>query len=257
LNYLRQQSRHRLVRLGLIVTIALCVVAIFGTQSRGTFVAFAALCLLFVVKARSKLVAILLISTVGLGALYFMPERWQERMKTITTADEDSSFQGRVDAWIIAYEIAKARPLVGAGLRVPYLQDAIDPFLSEPRKARAAHSIFFEFLGSLGFVGLGILLAILYFTWRNMRWIARHARGDPRLGWAYDLAQNGQLSFLAFLVGGSAVSLDFWEGFWLLVAITHRLRWLVEQQLAATDPGVGPAKPSLAHIPADRVSLRR
>lgn len=257
LNYLRQQSRHRLVRVGLIVTMALCVVAIFGTQSRGTLIAFSVLCLLFITKAKSKLVAILLIGTVGLGVLYFTPERWQERMSTIATAEEDSSFQSRVDAWIIAYEIAKARPLVGAGLRVPYLQDAVDPFLSKPREARAAHSIFFEFLGSLGFAGLGILLAILYFTWRNLRWIARHARDDPHLRWAYDLAQNGQLSFVAFLVGGSAVSLEFWEGFWLLVAIAHRLRWVVEQQRTATHPDMDETRQGLVRIPADRLSLRR
>jgi putative inorganic carbon (hco3(-)) transporter len=165
------------------------------------------------------------------GALNFMPENWSARMQSIAVAGEDSSFQGRVDAWIIATEIALRNPLTGGGFRVAYLQDVADAYLSEPRQARAAHSIYFEILGSMGFVGLALFVSIIVLAFRNASWIRRHTKDQSSLQWARDLASMAQISLMAYCIAGAALSLEFWEGPWLMFVILARLRYEISMHL--------------------------
>ena len=239
--YLWQHSRVRFVRWGLAATIFLSAVAVFGSFSRGAAISFAVMCALLLLKSRRKLATAVVVAILVVSGMTIMSQFWEQRMQTIAEYDTDASFQGRVDAWIIAYEAARARPLTGLGPRVPYLQAAVDPYLSEPRKVAAAHSIYFEVLGSMGYPALALFLAILAVTWRNLRWIERQAREAPELKWAGDLAAMAQVSLLAFMVGGASVSLEFWEGFWLLVVIGHRARQLVRAHLSAPAPAGRPA----------------
>ena len=175
-NYLRLHSRYRIVRIGLIVTMALAVVAIFGTHSRGALITFAVMCGIFAWKSRARFASVMVVGAVALGALSFMPDLWERRMSSIADYESDASFQGRVDAWVIAYEVALARPLVGVGHRVAYIQDAVDPYLSEFRRARAAHSVYLEFLGSMGFFRADS------FSSDSIRNVARFAMGTEKGG---------------------------------------------------------------------------
>ena len=131
-NYLRMQSRSWLICVGLILCMALSTVAIFGTHSRGALIAFGVMCLLFVFKSGIKLGGVLVLS-VAVLAFLFMPEDWHQRLSSILDFRETGSFQSRVDSWTVAWEVAKANPLFGVGLRSHYLQSVIDPFLSEPQ----------------------------------------------------------------------------------------------------------------------------
>ncbi len=225
LNYLRMQTEARWIRIGLLFAIVLTVFCILGTQSRGAFIALALVALPFWWRSRHRLVLAVVLVPLAIGALHFMPESWSTRMQTIRQAGEDASFQGRIDAWVIATKIALGNPLTGGGFRVPYLQDVADAYLSEPRQARAAHSIYFEILGSMGFVGLALFVAILLLAFHNASWIRRHANGQPGLQWAGDLAAMAQISLLAYCIAGAALSLEFWEGPWLMFVILARLRY--------------------------------
>lgn len=247
-NYLRLQSRSRLIRVGLIVSMALSTVAIFGTHSRGAIIAFVALALLFVVKTGVKFGGALVLSVAVLG-FFFMPENWHQRLSTILEFREAESFQSRVDSWTVAWEVAKANPLFGVGLRAHYLQTVIDPFLSEPRIAMASHSIYFELLAGMGFVALGVFVAIVLVTWRDLRWLRRASSPNPKLAWARDLATMFQISLLAFLIGGTALSMEFWEGFWLVVVLTNCARGVIEHAVVSHDATVEVAAAS------DRLSI--
>lgn len=231
LNYLRMQTQAYWIRIGLLFAIVLTVFCILGTQSRGAFIALALVAVPFWWRSRHRLVLAVVLLPLAVGALHFMPESWSARMQTISRAGEDASFQGRLDAWVIATDIALANPLTGGGFRVPYLQEVADAYLSEPRQARAAHSIYFEILGSMGFVGLALFVAILGLAFRNASWVRRHARGEPGLQWAADLAAMAQISLLAYCIAGAALSLEFWEGPWLMFVILARLRYEIYSHL--------------------------
>ncbi len=101
MRYLQLQESRRWIKLGLAAAIALTIVAIIGTQSRGALVGLTLMGVIFWFKSRHKLVlAIALVVTLG-ATLNFMPESWFNRMSTIQTYEEDKSAQGRLlhGAW--------------------------------------------------------------------------------------------------------------------------------------------------------------
>ena len=78
-------------------------------------------------------------------------------------------------------------------------------------ETHAAHSIYFQVLGDTGFPGLAIYLVILFLAFLNCYRIRKATRKRPELEWAYDLATMIQLSLVAFCVGGSALSLAYYD----------------------------------------------
>ncbi|WP_259780733.1 putative O-glycosylation ligase, exosortase A system-associated [Aestuariispira ectoiniformans] len=230
MHYLRTYSEKKIVRLALLVAMILTVMAVLGTQSRGAFVALSVMVLFFWWYSKQRVKLALLGGAVLAVAVFFMPESWFDRIATIGEATQDKSFMGRVDAWIIAFDTAVHNPLTGAGFRVPYLQEIADQFTTEYHKARAAHSIYFEVLGSMGFGGLflflGIALSVLIASLR----VDRIARRLVDMEWASDLARMSRASFLSYFVGASSMSLEFWEGYWIQVALMVNLQTLVLEE---------------------------
>lgn len=230
MHYLRLYSEKKIVRLGLLGAMILTIMAILGTQSRGAFVALSVMVLFFWWYSNQRIKLALLGGLVLGVALFFMPDSWYDRIATIGEATQDKSFQGRVDAWIIAFETAIHNPLTGAGFRVPYLQDVANQFTSEYREARAAHSIYFEILGSMGFVGLflflGVALSVLVASIR----VDRAARRLVDMEWASDLARMSRASFLSYFIGAASMSMEFWEGYWVQVALMVNLQRLVREE---------------------------
>lgn len=241
--YLRGHSASKLVRRGLAGVIFVTLIAIIGTYSRGAMVALAGTLGAFWFRSRHKFVGMVAIFFLGIGVVAFMPDKFIDRAQTIETAEQDSSFQGRLEAWQTGYNIASKRPLVGAGFRA-YEKGAIahrfNPDLSTAF-GRAMHSIYFQVLADMGWVGLILFLAILFTVWRNIRFVVHRTRGIAELAWAHDLARMLEISFVAYGIGGAALSLAFYDGTYVLVALSVALRILVTEHLkaqAAPSPAV-------------------
>jgi len=187
------------------------------------------------------------------GFLAFAPDDIISRLTTIKEADEDSSFMGRVIAWQVSSAIALGNPVFGGGfhaVQVYYIWDAFKEapsllgFLNLPVptfNAKAAHSIYFEVMGDLGFVGLGLFLTIL---WRSIASRYRIKRMTARLGetyqWARDMADMLMLSVLAYMVGGASVSLAYLEVIYMIVMLMELLRLHVTRAVAVAKTGGRP-----------------
>lgn len=228
--YLRLQTANRMIRLGLLVAICLTALCVLGTQSRGAFVGLAVMSGVLLWRSRHRGIVLVGLVLLAVPAIAFMPEAWHVRMATIENPGEDASFMGRVDAWRIAFEIALADPLTGGGFRVGYIQHIADRYTGGAYVARAHHSIYFEILAAMGFLGLAFFLLILALTWRNAAWLRRHTRGRPELRWAYDLASMMQAGLAGYVVAGATLSLEFWPGYWIIVPLLLHARRLVEAQ---------------------------
>lgn len=225
MNYLRLQSRHHVVRIGLAAAMVCTVLSAIGSQSRGALVALAATILVFWARSRGKVGSAIALGVLVLPALAFMPESWVARMQTIREYEEDASAMGRLRVWEAAWRIALARPLTGGGFRAMYAQEIVNQY-APGITARATHSIWFEPLGEHGFVvfaiWLGIIVAGMLYSLR----IARMTRDRPDWRWAYDLARMSQVSVVAYAAGGTFLSLQYWDVLWTLMATlgaTHRL----------------------------------
>ena len=248
--YLQTYSANRLIRLGFLGTFCLVVVAILAGGSRAGFIALSVVGLWLVLTTRRKGLALALAVTAVVGFLAFVPEDITSRLSTIKEAEEDSSFMGRVIAWKISSAIALANPVFGGGFHAVQVQPIWDTFKTAPSllgflnlpvpefSAKAAHSIYFEVMGDLGFVGLGIFLTILSRgVWSRFTIKQLTAQLGESYQWARDMADMLMLSVLAYMVGGASVSLGYLEVIYMVVMLMELLRLHLVRAAASATKG--------------------
>jgi probable O-glycosylation ligase (exosortase A-associated) len=234
--YLHRWSDARLARIVFLIVACLDVLAILSTDSRGGFIGLVCVLLAFVTGSRRKGVGLLAIMAVGAMIYLAAPASWFSRIETINVASQDNSFMGRVVAWKINTLIALDNPLLGGGLHASqrlavwshygadFARLWFIPTDAPEAQPRAAHSIWFEMLGDLGFTGLALFVGLIVTLLLYCRQIRRLARDDPSLAWAGDLASMLQLSVVGYIVAGSAVSMGYTEIFYVIAALVSRTR---------------------------------
>jgi probable O-glycosylation ligase (exosortase A-associated) len=233
-NYIRLQSKSWWLKLVFLAGMGLSVISVLGSYSRGAFIALAGLSVVAMFRAKHKWLYPLVLTILIVPALQFMPESYFNRINTIQTADSDASFQGRLDAWQVAWMYAAEHFPFGAGFDGPQQEPVFSQYMPG-KPARAAHSIYFEVLGDNGFVGLFLYLGIVVTAFRNSMTIRKYAKGNPELSWAFDLASMIQLTLFAFCLGGAALSFAYYDNLFVCAGLLSVMRELVVRE--ATEKG--------------------
>ena len=91
LNYLRMVATRKWLRLGLVLSMLLCAAAALSTQSRGAFLAMAAMGVVMWWRSRKKVWGAVAIGVAAMSLLAFMPTSWEKRMETIQNYQADGS----------------------------------------------------------------------------------------------------------------------------------------------------------------------
>jgi probable O-glycosylation ligase (exosortase A-associated) len=254
--YLQTHTVNRLIRLGYLGAFCVVVLAILGGGSRAGFIAVSVVGLWLILTSRRKGMALILVGGGVLAFLAFAPEDITSRLTTIKEAGEDSSFMGRVIAWKISSAIALENPVFGGGFHAVQVQAIWDRFKMSPGllgfldlpipefSAKAAHSIYFEVMGDLGFVGLALFLFILLRAlWSRLAIKRMTTQLGVAYQWARDMADMLMLAVLAYMVGGASVSLGYLEVIYMIVMLMELLRLhvagafaLAEGQVVAPSP---------------------
>ena len=212
IRFLQMQLQAGWRRHAMTLWMILCAAAALGTQSRGALLALAAMGSVLWWRGQGKILTGLVLIAVGIALIAFMPEEWSARMSTIQTYDQDTSALGRFSAWWTAWGVAKAH-IFGAGFDVarPELFAQYSPLYAQMGTTHAAHSIYFQVLGNHGFIGLFIFLMIWIATWRIANWLRRHGRKQEETRWTEQLGAMIQVSMVGYLVGGSFLSLSYFD----------------------------------------------
>lgn len=215
------------LRVGLVITIFICVLAVLGTKSRGGFIGLLFVGSYFFFKSKRKARTLIAVIPVLIVAINLLPSSWYSRMNTIKTADEDSSFEARVVSWKIHTLMALERPLLGGGFKGPQYAyvwrslaldfDELNFIPSAPAgdKPWAAHSIYFQVLGDHGFPGLTLFLLIIILAFLKLSSVEKYFRGS----WESNLARMLKVSLVAYCVAGAAVSMAYFEMFYVIVGM--------------------------------------
>lgn len=240
--YLSKYSANWMGRAGFSASLAISLLAIIGTNSRGGALALAAMALWMALASRRKLFSIVTVFILAGTLIAVAPSSWTERMDTIQTAEQDDSFMGRVTAWRTSTSIALANPLLGGGFHAVQTPQVWEQFKHSPGLlgfiyidnpgtfARAAHSIYFEILGDLGFIGLLLFMAILVRPFLNHWQIRQMVRSDiQRLQWATDLSNALIAAMVAYIIGGAGISAGYFEVMYMLVMLSELIRIQVKQ----------------------------
>lgn len=247
MRYLQATTPYKLVGWALLGMMLFSGIAVLGSYSRGALLAIAAMLAFLWLKGRHKLSFIAIAMVAIPFALYYMPQQWYQRMDTIVTYQQDSSANLRLNAWQTMFNIAKDRPLIGAGHEVATkaIYDRYSPDKSAP--PQVAHSIYFEALGGHGFVGLALYLLLLIFHWNHAGKLVRKTKGRPDLDWAQQYGLMMQVSIVGFAVGGAFLSLVNFDVPYYFIGTTLVVGRLIDNQLETerSTRAVAPAQASL------------
>jgi len=222
--FLHQVSSRRLVRIAMILAIVSTCFAILGSQSRGALLALVSMAFVLALKGKHPVRMSILLGTLLVSAILFMPESWSGRMGTIQTYEQDSSAMSRIYAWKTMWALALDRPLVGGGFGSDntvvfalYAPESVGDYIGGA--IFVAHSIYFQALGEHGFPGLILYLLLGFFTWRKASRLAKQTKDDPEFGaWVPVLMRMVQVSLAGFAVGGAFLSLVYFDLPYYIVA---------------------------------------
>lgn len=225
LNYLRVVATDKRIRSGLLVAMLLCAVSALGSQSRGALLAILAMSLVLWSRSDQKVATAVVFVLLGMVMIAFMPDSWDTRMRTMQTYQEDGSAMGRINAWWMTYNLAKAN-FLGGGFDI-YTPTLYALFAPEPQNVLVAHSIYFSVLGEHGFGGLFLFLLMWTLTWGLGSKMRKLSRGQADLQWVYHLAGMCQVSLIGYAVGGAFLSLAYFDlPYNVLVILSTTYCWL-------------------------------
>lgn len=228
LRFLQVSTENVWVKRLLMATMLLSAVAALGSHSRGALLAIAAMGLVMWWRSDNKIVSGVVIGVVGAAAVTFMPDHWVDRMQTIETYEEDASAMGRINAWVMAWNLARDR-FFGGSFDI-YNFTYFSRYAPIPEDIHAAHSIYFQILGEHGFVGLFIYLLMWLFVWLSAGHLRKHGRARPETKWLSDLGSMIQVSLAGFAVGGTFLSLAYFDmPYNLLVLVVLGRAWMARQ----------------------------
>ena len=230
--YLAQTTTNRWVRYGMYVCAIFSFVSVVGSYSRGGFVGMAAVGLALWWRSKNKLAIGTVTAIAIVIGVALVPQKWLDRMDTIQNYEQDESAIGRLEVWGHAIRIANDRPLVGGGFGVFDHEATYLRLSPEMINRRNVHSIYFEMLGTQGYVGLIIFLMLGAAGLVTAGNIMKRTNGVPGLENEYKFAKMAQLSLVAFGVSGAFLNLSTWDLYYALLAMIVMQRSLLDKKLA-------------------------
>lgn len=215
------------------IVMLLCAAAAVGSHSRGALLALLAVGVVFWWRSRQKRPIALAIVLGVLVFLPMMPEHWWGRMASIANYQEDASAMGRINAWYVAWDVAKSN-FFGAGMSYQHPE----LFLQYGRfetTVRAAHSIYFQIMGNHGFIGLFLYLMIWISSFRTAGWLRKNALKERETKWVADLGAMAQASLIGYAVGGAFLSMPYFDlPYNIMVMLVLAKVWVTARAWEAT-----------------------
>jgi len=221
--YLALQTANRKLKLCLYGSAGLTLIATIGTHSRGALLGIGVMGMMMLVKAKGKVLPLLVGAAFVFALPFLVPQEWFDRMHTIETYEEDKSATNRIKAWNKSIDIANAR-IVGGGYEFIRLTNGVD-----------CHSIYFEILSEHGWPGLAMFLLLGVFTWRKLGGIRKLTKKRPEFRRASDLASMIQVSLAGYATSGAFLGLAYFDFIYVLVVLTVVLDAIVRRDVAAFD----------------------
>lgn len=224
--YIFQSTNDKRFKLALLGVIALTLLAILTSHSRGAFLAICAMGMVFWYYSSRKVIIGVVLVLAAIVAWNVMPESWHERMSSISDYQNDSSAMGRINAWWFAYNLALDHPFTGGGFGT-FTQELFLRYAPNPTDFHDSHSIYFEVLAEQGFVGLALFLMLgagaLITSMRNIAM----AKKREDLAWAVALSRMLIVSLVAYAVGGLFLGLAYFDLYYHLISMVVIVRMII------------------------------
>jgi probable O-glycosylation ligase (exosortase A-associated) len=232
----------------------LSIPAVMFTYSRASTIALAVVLLAIALKGKRRILLLLAMLIIGVAVFSALPESWIQRQQLTIDYEQDSSATSRLDNWNFCWALAKDRPLTGGGFKF-YSTEILARYMPEfletyGGKVWDTHSIYFAILTAHGFPALVVFLAMIGSCILSCRQMKRSVRGQPELTWVSNYADMVQVSFIAFLVNGAFVNMEYFDLVYHWVAVVSSMKVISKQALAASYYAAPEAQTDLSTLPA-------
>jgi probable O-glycosylation ligase (exosortase A-associated) len=243
---LAREERNKALKLFLHFAGACCAISSVFTYSRGAMLGLAVvLPLLLIRDPRKAWGGMIFLLVAGYLVVSVAPEQLWKRAETIETYQVDTSAMQRLRSWRVSWNIAKDRPITGAGFQFEYspnrerwLSYVAEHLREIPGGTAAAHSAYFQVLGQHGFVALGLYVLLLLSTLVTLTRVHRQAQRVPDMSWAASYAEGLRIGVVAFAISGAFISVAYFDLYFIFVAMTAILS---RELSAAREPAAMPA----------------
>jgi len=232
--YLFMTGKGLIRKLAVSAPLAVILIGLVGTQSRGATLALSASLLYYLLKISSrKMLGILMICLVALGVWVFAPTGYFSRMETVATYEEDTSATGRLSAWGHAVDMALDHPLLGVG--ADSFNSAYGRFYrgeGDPQRWISTHSVYFKVLAEYGFTGIIIWLLLLYSIFSENHKTSRYIREHPDSSTVpKELPLFINMGLIAYAVAATFLSGLNYPHVYLITAVTLSVKWMTMKQV--------------------------
>jgi putative inorganic carbon (hco3(-)) transporter len=240
--YFLIRERRLAFRLLFAVALLVCTVAMVRTDSRGGFLALAAV-IVYTVFFFQGIKPVFRAATAGVIALvlaFAATGDFWDRMRSINDP-EDYNYtadSGRKAIWARARGYMRANPVLGIGIaNFPAAEGRSDIAMGRAEEGRGfkwsvAHSIWYTVGPELGFPGLAAFVGMFLTAALYLRRIGRLARASPYVAWLQDAGGMAAAllgSLVAIAVAGTFLSMAYhpmvWGVFALVLGLLKALRF--------------------------------
>ena len=218
------EARQPTLKAVLFITLGMIGIALVLTFSRGAFLGFAVVNLLFLMwKFNAKTLGLAVAGT--LFAVALAPGYLVRRLLVgFDTGTADAVSAGRVETiW---------EPLLPEMWKNPFFGDGIGsmlwsyPMLTEGMQiVTHPHNAYLEAVLDMGFIGLAVLLVFFYTVWRGFRSLGSHAYLSPLMRGFFQGAAAGLVAFFVTAWAGSSFRPVYeWTYLWVAIGMMYGMQ---------------------------------
>jgi putative inorganic carbon (hco3(-)) transporter len=236
------EAKHRWVQQGMKIGVALTVVTVILTHSRGAFLALCATSLWIAWRSGKLVRASVILLVLGLLFPLLAPQEVLDRLASIGDSKE-SSRNARLRAWATAQNMIVDNPIWGVGMRNfrPRYAEYSDVVLADPNQAYVAHNSYLQIWAESGTLAFIVYLVLLFSVFFACRRVFRLGRSRPDLLWAANYARMMEATMIGFLCGAFFLNRGHFDLIYHWLALVSAL--VLVANAAAREPLAGVVTP--------------
>ena len=221
---LYQTTERKLIKYGFLFLAIGVIYRALSTYSRGGFLAFLSMCVIFWLRSEHKIIVLVIIVLLSAIILPTFPQTFWDRMNTITVEEgeeREASSAGRIHFWKVAVDMAKDNPILGVGHKA--YREAYNSFdFSGGRYGggREVHSAWFGILAEWGFPGIILLLCVYIYCLFLCARTRIRCKNNPELRSLLIFSNSLETSLITAIVGITFLDYQYSEILWHFFALT-------------------------------------
>ncbi len=229
-------SKPLITKLLLTVSLALYLLGIFATQSRGGLIGILAIGTCYTFRANKRIFALFLLGIVAMTMYAILPKAPLERITNISISERKrgDSTDERIELWKSGLRMAKDHPLFGVGVECfPMALGTAYNLPHNPRKWATAHNSFILILAEVGVPAFLCYLGIYYLNLKDIKIIRRRLDKEyikPEVKREISILSNAfEISLVGFAVTAFFLSHTYALDMFLIMALIIVLRRITER----------------------------